>query len=183
MSRTSVDKQYLETRIKDVDYIVMKDGRTTICTITMANGYTVNGYSACVLACNFDEALGRRYSYEDAFDKLWPLEGYLLAEETHRLSRGDEAHDIGWAIRQAKNGHRVTRTGWNAKGQWVAFSPGGVVHASQFWSPANKSHALHQPEQTAEVFPAMTLKNAQGMIVMGWVPSTGDLLMQDWEIA
>ena len=28
----------------------------------------------------------------------------------------------------------------------------------------------------------MTLKNAQGMIVLGWVPSVTDLLMQDWEI-
>jgi hypothetical protein len=78
--RTSIDKPYIESRIKDVDYIVMKDGRTTICTITMSNGYTVNGFSACVDIKNFDQALGRKYSYEDAFNKLWPLEGYLLAE-------------------------------------------------------------------------------------------------------
>lgn len=86
--KTSIDKPYIESRIKDVDYLVMKDGRTTICTITMANGFTVNGFSACVSAENFDAALGRKYSYEDAFDKLWPFEGYLLAE---RLSECGQA--------------------------------------------------------------------------------------------
>lgn len=184
MSRTSVDKQYLESRIRDVEYIVMKDGRTTICTITMVNNFTVNGHSACVLACNFDEALGRKYSYEDAFNKLWPLEGYLLAEEVYSRSRGDENHDIGWAIRQAKNGKRVARAGWNAPGQWVSFSPGqDSVDYTRFWSEANKQFAKEQPSGCAPVSAGMTLKNAQGMIVMGWVPSTTDLLMQDWEIA
>lgn len=98
--RTSIDKQYIESRIKDVDYLVMKDGRTTICTITMANGYTVNGYSACVDIKNFDEALGRKYGYENAFEKLWPLEGYLLAERLHREERGDtnsyQAEQLKW---------------------------------------------------------------------------------------
>jgi hypothetical protein len=181
--RTSVDKQYLESHIKDVDYIVMKDGRTTICTITMVNGFTVNGYSACVDVKNFDSALGRRYSYENAFAQLWPLECYLLAETLHCAARGDIAHDIGWAVQQAKNGKRVTRAGWNAKGQWIAFSPGSLIDYTHFWAPANKQYAKEQPGGNAEVFSAMTLKNAQGQIVMGWVPSTTDLLMQDWEIA
>lgn len=183
MSRTSVDKQYLEKRIEDVYYTVMPDGRTTICTIEMVNGFTVNGFSACVLASNFDAALGRKYSYEDAFSKLWPLEGYLLAEELRDEARGNVNHDIGWAVRQAKNGKRVTRAGWNAPGQWVAFSQGGKIKHTDFWAQPNKDYAFAQSDGTAEVVPAMTLKNAQGAIVMGWVPSTTDLLMQDWEIA
>ena len=79
-----IDKSDIEVKIKDLDYIIMKDGRTTICTIEMANGFTVNGQSACVSKENFNEAIGRKYAYEDAFNKLWPLEGYLLAE---RLSK------------------------------------------------------------------------------------------------
>lgn len=79
-----IDKHDIEARIKDIDYLVMKDGRTTICTIEMVNGFTVNGQSACVAKDNFDEAKGRKYSYEDAFDKLWPLEGYLLAERLYK---------------------------------------------------------------------------------------------------
>lgn len=183
MSRTSVDKQYLESRMEDVAYYVMKDGRTTVCTITMVNGFTVNGFSACVLASNFNAALGRKYSYENAFEQLWPLEGYLLAEELRDEARGNVNHDIGWAVRQAKNGKRVARAGWNAPGQWVSFSPGqDSVDYTRFWSEANKQFAKEQPSGCAPVSAGMTLKNAQGMIVMGWVPSTTDLIMQDWEI-
>ena len=87
--KTYVEKSDIEARIKDVGYLVMPDGRTTICTITMVNGFTVNGFSACVDAKNFDAALGRKYSYENAFEALWPLEGHLLAERLHRSARGD----------------------------------------------------------------------------------------------
>lgn len=84
-----IDKADIEERIKDVNYLVMPDGRTTICTITMVNGFTVNGFSACVDIKNFDAALGRKYSYEKAFLDLWQLEGYLLAERLYKNSRGD----------------------------------------------------------------------------------------------
>ena len=47
----------------------------------MENGYVVVGTSACVDPLKFNQALGEKYSYENAIDKLWPLEGYLLAEE------------------------------------------------------------------------------------------------------
>ena len=50
----------------------------------MVNGFGVRGESACVDPRNFDEAIGRSIAYENAFDKLWQLEGYLLAE---RLSK------------------------------------------------------------------------------------------------
>ena len=77
---------------------------------------------------------------------------------------------------------RVTRRGWNAAGQWVTFSGGAEnLPADRFWAPANRAYA-EENGGSASVFPAMTLKNAQGAIVMGWVPSTTDLLMQDWEV-
>lgn len=70
----------IKAKIKDECYIVLPDGRTTICQLTMENGYTINGYSACVDAANFNIDLGRKYAYEDAIRQIWPLEGYLLAE-------------------------------------------------------------------------------------------------------
>jgi len=85
--KTHVDESDIQARIADVDYTVMKDGRTTICTITMINGFAIHGFSACVKIENFDAAIGRRYAYEDAFNKLWQLEGYLLAE---RLMKNKE---------------------------------------------------------------------------------------------
>lgn len=61
-------------------YIVLPDGRTTVCMLTLKNGYTIKGLSACVDAANFDMNLGRKYAFEDAIRQIWPLEGYLLAE-------------------------------------------------------------------------------------------------------
>lgn len=79
--RTTVTKEYIEKRIFDVNYHLIPNTTITLCVITMMNGYNVTGESACVNPDNFDAALGRRYAYENAMEKIWPLEGYLLAEE------------------------------------------------------------------------------------------------------
>ena len=154
----------------------------TFCVLVMKNGFTVTGESACASPENFDAELGRKIARQNAVAKIWPLMGYELRSQLAAEARGDVNHDIGWAVRQAKLGKRVARRGWNAAGQWVTFSPGTEnVPADRFWAPANQAYA-EENGGYATVFSAMTLKNAQGMIVMGWVPSVTDLLMQDWEI-
>ena len=154
----------------------------TFCVLVLRNGFTVTGESACASPENFDAEVGRKIARQNAMQKIWPLMGYELRSQLAAEARGDVNHDIGWAVRQAKLGKRVTRAGWNAAGQWVTFSPGTEnVPADRFWAPANQAYA-EENGGYATVFSAMTLKNAQGMIVMGWVPSVTDLLMQDWEI-
>lgn len=59
-------------------YTVLPDGRTTICQLTLLNGYTVWGESFCVCIENFDAVKGNKYSRERAVDKVWPLLGYDL---------------------------------------------------------------------------------------------------------
>ena len=56
----------------------------TICNLLLQNGYSVRGESSCVDPDNFNEATGKRIAYENAVHALWPLEGYLLAEEIYR---------------------------------------------------------------------------------------------------
>jgi hypothetical protein len=85
MMKTSIDKPYIISRMKDVSYFVIPGTTCTICNITMANGFGVRGESACVDPRNFDEAIGRGIAYENAFDKLWQLEGYLLAERLSKI--------------------------------------------------------------------------------------------------
>lgn len=70
-------------KVKGATYTVLPNGRTTICQLTLANGYTVEGKSACVDIANFNQALGEKYAYEDAVRQVWQLEGYLLAERLH----------------------------------------------------------------------------------------------------
>ena len=50
----------------------------TICAMTTAQGWTVVGQSAPADPMNFDSDLGSKIAYDDALEKLWPLEGYLL---------------------------------------------------------------------------------------------------------
>lgn len=52
----------------------------TICVITMQNGFTVVGESACASAANFDPNVGCQFAFEAALRKAWAFEGYLLRE-------------------------------------------------------------------------------------------------------
>lgn len=53
---------------------------TTVCCITLINGYTVIGHSACVSPANFNEGIGREIAFKNARAQIWMLEGYLLAQ-------------------------------------------------------------------------------------------------------
>lgn len=52
----------------------------TFCVLVLKNGFTVTGESACASPENFDVELGRKIARENARNKVWPLEGYLLRE-------------------------------------------------------------------------------------------------------
>ena len=173
--KTSVDRADIIAKIEDVVYTVLPNGRTTVCSITMRNGYTVNGEASCVLKSNFDAALGRKYSYEAAIDKLWPLEGYLLAERLHNTDRGDTNHDIGWAVQQMKNGKGVYRRGWNGKGQFVYFVAPGVY-------PAVSEAAKQFIGDNVPYDAYFALFNVSRELVSTWAPSGSDAMAQDWEI-
>ena len=75
-----VTKETIEAKVAKVDYMVLPDSTVTLCNITLKNGYSVRGESACVDPRNFNIEIGKGLAYKQAFDKLWPLEGYLLAE-------------------------------------------------------------------------------------------------------
>lgn len=62
-------------------------GTLTHCVITLPCGYTVTGESACVDPANYNKELGEKYALEQAVDKLWPLEGYLLANDLYRAKQ------------------------------------------------------------------------------------------------
>ena len=53
----------------------------TFCVITLKNGFTVTGESACVSPENFDAEIGKKIAYDNARNKIWQLEGYLLKQK------------------------------------------------------------------------------------------------------
>lgn len=58
-------------------------GLLTFCVLVLKNGFTVTGESACASPENFDAELGRKIARGNAFNKIWPLEGYLLRQQLH----------------------------------------------------------------------------------------------------
>jgi hypothetical protein len=78
-----VTREAIEARIGDVSYTRLPGGTMSICQITIDNGFVVIGESACVSPENYQQVIGERIAYDKAFDKLWPLFGFLLAEQKH----------------------------------------------------------------------------------------------------
>ena len=61
-------------------YHVFPGTTVTVCCLTLRNGFTVVGESACASPQNFDAELGRKIARGNARDKIWMLEGYALRE-------------------------------------------------------------------------------------------------------
>ena len=53
----------------------------TFCVLVLRNGFTVTGESACASPENFDAEIGRKIARENAVNKIWMLEGYLLNQK------------------------------------------------------------------------------------------------------
>lgn len=62
-------------------YHVFPGTTLTVCALTLRNGFIVIGESAAASPANFDQAIGRKVARENARNKIWQLEGYLLREK------------------------------------------------------------------------------------------------------
>ena len=63
------------------DYHVFPGTMLTVCCLTLKNGFTVTGESACASPENFNAEIGQKIARGNARDKIWALEGYLLKEK------------------------------------------------------------------------------------------------------
>ena len=58
-------------------------GLLTFCVLVLKNGFTVTGESACASAANFNAEIGQKIARDNARNKIWLLEGYLLRQRLH----------------------------------------------------------------------------------------------------
>lgn len=86
----------IKSKIAGECYIVLPDGRTTVCMLSMKNGYTIKGMSACMKASNFNIDVGRLEAYEDAVRQIWQFEDYLLAEKLHNKAEAEKKTSNYW---------------------------------------------------------------------------------------
>lgn len=70
----------IDEAISSEQYHVFGDTCLTVCCLTLQNGFTVTGESACASPSNFNAEIGEKIAKENARDKIWVLEGYLLKQ-------------------------------------------------------------------------------------------------------
>ena len=64
-------------------FTTLPSGKVMVCELTLRNGFTVRGEAATVSKENFNAEIGEKISRENARNKVWELEGYLLQQRVH----------------------------------------------------------------------------------------------------
>lgn len=75
--------QLIDDAILAEAYHVFPGTTLTVCALTLSNGFQVVGESAAASPANFDEKIGRKIARDNARNKIWQLEGYLLRQRLH----------------------------------------------------------------------------------------------------
>ena len=88
MSAPKVTADQVMAAIHGQTFTVLPDGRTTVCQLTLDNGFTVEGTSACVCKENFDAQMGQSLARERAISEVWKLLGFRLADQLMAMRRG-----------------------------------------------------------------------------------------------
>ena len=195
-------KEFLESEIDKVEY--NRFGETnTHCTITTKSGFTFTGESACVDPNNFDQKIGEKFAYEQAFEKMWMPYGFwlhkalaefdnfqtstgqdeFLAEGLKQLCQANilpktEHLSFGDAVAALKEGLRVEREGWNGKGMFLYYVPENKYPASR------NEHGTMIGMFKDDMVPYgayIAMKTAQNNVVP-WLASQTDVLAEDWQI-
>jgi hypothetical protein len=79
--KTRLTPEDIRAKIKNIQYHIVPNTTTTICSLTLENGFVVSGESSCADPSAFNKEIGERFAYAFAVEKIWPLEGYLLKEK------------------------------------------------------------------------------------------------------
>lgn len=85
--------EHIKSCVVDEAYYVFPGTTVTIALLTLKNGYHVTGESACASPENFNAEIGRMIAHDNAANKIWALEGYLLKDKLFRTT-----HPVGIAV-------------------------------------------------------------------------------------
>lgn len=86
--------------------------------------------------------------------------------------------DISKALVDCRLGKKISRDGWNASGQWVAYSPGFKLEPDRIFSDTIRD-AVQQSGDRGVFRPYLMLRTADGSFVP-WQPTVSDVLALDW---
>lgn len=97
----------------------------------------------------------------------------IRINEYHIHIPQEEVMDFGVAIMNLKEGRRVTRKGWNGKGQYLELAT-DISYTSAAGQVINCEHAAIGNKAIAFV--------GTSGVQMGWLASQADMLAEDWII-
>jgi len=86
---------------------------------------------------------------------------------------------FGQAIAAAREGARITRDGWNGKGQYVYYQPGSVIKAEDCRNKVLKEQA-EDLGGSITLCPHLDFFSAHKVVQIGWLASQTDMLAEDW---
>lgn len=186
--------------------------KTTLVSRRYSTGIEDFDTSSCVDPANFNLEIGAKIASEKLDDRVWMFLGWLLAWAKNGVDRKtlilpedvaapaevakpvdpvepDAEPDVpamsfGDAIAAMKAGKKVARRGWNGKGMWLCIplrDGPREIPADGIWGEPNADYAKHNGG-TVKVMPYITMKAADGSIVMGWLASQTDMLALDWQV-
>jgi len=162
--KPKIEKEDLDKAIVSTDYHVFPGSCLTVCVLTLFNGFTVTGESACADPGNFKEDIGRALAYRNAKDKIWSLLGFQLKTRLDMIQKAgpptgrmanvlEVATYVGTKVvraapmsRQSYNDLRgwIVPVGENPEdeGYLVEYVDGGQPNVPEFtgyisWSPKN----------------------------------------------
>lgn len=81
---------HIDSVISEILYYRVPNTTTTICSLVLENGFVVNGESAAASIENFDEQIGKKVAFDNARDKIWQLEGYLLKQKLYERKLNEQ---------------------------------------------------------------------------------------------
>ena len=201
-------KEFLESEIDTVEYNRFGDTNTH-CTIKTKSGFSFTGESACVDPNNFDQKIGEKFAYENAFNKMLTPYGFWLHKA---LAESDsfetkEAYDAWHAtgIKELCQGNILPKDEQCSVSEDFSFGHAiaslklGHRVARAGWNgkgmflyyvPENKYPASRNEHGTMvgvfedDMVPYgayIAMKTAQNNVVP-WLASQTDVLAEDWQI-
>lgn len=89
---------------------------------------------------------------------------------------------FGQAIAALKQGHKVSRSGWNGKKMFLFLLPAGTIPKSAIHDPALKKVLEDNGKDSFDALGSIRMKTADDKILTGWLASQTDILEEDWGI-